>query len=294
MTHGTRRQYRSGCRCDDCTAVPHDAHGTSNGYNNYGCRCDACRATWAATVRRWRARRQAALSEKSLRVPHGTAGGYGNHGCRCAACTTAYTADTRARRARRLRRLQSADTANRLPPEDQWRTHEAIQCLECGQWKAALGRHLPPAHGITADEYREAWGMRQRQPLTAGYLSDVRREIAVATGGPERLRALAPIVAPAAAEARRGRERREQERRSVRTGQQAASDRARADADDRATRAARALGHPDVAAYLRSRYLDQLQPMRVLVAELGVAKEVIRRLMDAHQVPRRGPGPTPA
>ncbi len=179
----------------------------------------------------------------------------------------------------------------RLPPEHEWRTHDTIRCLECGAWKAALGRHLPLAHAITADEYRTLWGMRQRQALTAGYLSDWRRDIAVATGGPDRMRDLAPRTAAAAAEGRRGRERREQERRSLRAGQQGWWDRARADADGRAAAAAAARGYADVGAYLRVRYLADRQPMRVVCAELGVGKEVVRRLMDTHRVRRRGPGP---
>lgn len=184
-------------------------------------------------------------------------------------------------------------TTRSLPPEDQWRTYEAIRCLECGQWKASLGRHLGPAHALTADEYRESWGMRQRQPLVAGYLGDLRREIAVATGGPERMRALVPRVAAAAAEARQGRERREQERRSLRVGQQRWWDQERADADRRARASARLRGYADLGAYLRARYLDDEQPMRMLCAELGVGVQVVRRLMDTHQVRRRGPGPTP-
>jgi len=187
---------------------------------------------------------------------------------------------------------RSAMRANAdLPPEVLWRTDDAIRCLECGAWKAALGRHLPAAHGMTADAYRMRWGMRQRQPLTAGYLSDVRRDIAVATGGPDRLRALVPQVAPLAAAARVGRERREQEHQSVRKGQQRAADRRSGDAVARATEAARALGHEDAGDYLRRRYVGDGQPMRVLIAELGVAKEVVRRLMDVYGVRRRGPGP---
>lgn len=181
-----------------------------------------------------------------------------------------------------------------LPPEAAWRNHEVIQCLECGQWKAALGRHLPAAHGVSAAEYRAAWGMRQRQPLTAGYLSQVRREIAVATGGPDRMRQLLPQVAPLAAAARVGRERREQERRSLHQMQVATAARSAAQADSRAKAAARRLGFADVGAYLARRYRVERQPIRVLAGELGVNKQVVRRLMEAHRVPLRGPGPAPA
>lgn len=180
-----------------------------------------------------------------------------------------------------------------LPPESDWRTQERIRCLECGRWLRALGNHLRLTHGMTAAEYREVWGMRQRQPLTCGDVSDVRREIAIATGGPDRMRALVPVVAPLAAAARVGREQREQERRSTRARLQRAADRSSAAAGRRAEEAARSLGHKDLATYLRRRYLDDKQPIRVLVAELGVNKQVVDRLMDQHRVSRRGPGPLP-
>jgi hypothetical protein len=136
--------------------------------------------------------------------------------------------------------------------------------------------------------------MRQRQPLTAGYLSQVRREVAVATGGPDRMRQFAPQVAPLAAAARAGRERREQERRSLHHMQVAAAARSAAQAESRAKVAARRLGYADVGAYLDRRYAVDRQPIRVLVAELTVNKQVVRRLMDTHRVALRGPGPAPA
>jgi hypothetical protein len=179
-----------------------------------------------------------------------------------------------------------------LPPEAAWRNHDAIQCLECEQWRSALGRHLSK-HDMTADEYRAAWGMRQRQPLTAGYLSQVRREVAVATGGPDRMRKLAPQVAPLAAAARVGRERREQERRSLHHMQAAVAARSAAQAESRAGVAARRLGFADVGGYLMQRYVADRQPVRVLAAELAVNKQVVRRLMDQHRVSPRGPGPAP-
>ncbi|GAA2644491.1 hypothetical protein GCM10010399_93000 [Dactylosporangium fulvum] len=230
-----------------------------------------------------------ARPEAPLDVPSHDMRGY-RLGCRCTVCRAANTDNVAAQRVRR--KLRQARQASVLPPEEEWRTSDGIRCLECGVWKKALGRHLP-VHGLDADEYRRRWGMRQRQPLTSRELSDVRREIAVDTGGPDRLRALAPQVAPIAAAARVGRERREQERRSVRAGQQRAADQRSADADQRADAAARGLGHRDVADYMRRRYLDEGQPMRVLVAELGVNKQVVGRLMDLHGVRRRGPGPPP-
>ncbi|NLE82350.1 MAG: MucR family transcriptional regulator [Rhodococcus sp.] len=97
-----------------------------------------------------------------------------------------------------------------LPPEPEWRTDEAIMCLECGVWKKALGRHLP-AHGLTSLTYRERWGMRQRQPLTSRDYAATRREIAIRSGGVERLTEWAPKTAAVAQEAARHRERRPQE-----------------------------------------------------------------------------------
>lgn len=222
---------------------------------------------------------------------HGTTGGYRNHACGCDRCRAAQ-AD--ALRDWRGRRRAAVVRSRGLPPEADWLTHETIRCLECGLWKKALGRHLNAAHGMTADEYRAAWGMRQRQALAAGYLSDWRREIAVERGGVERMRALASRSAPLAAQARAGRERRPQEIRSLRAGQQRWWDRSRADADTRATASAQALGYPDVGAYLHARYISDLQPIRVLCAELGVNKQVVVRLMSWSGIGVRGPGPTRA
>lgn len=97
-----------------------------------------------------------------------------------------------------------------LPPVEQWRTEDGIQCLECGRWMRQLGRHLP-THGLDAATYRARWGMRQRQPLSCGEVSSIRREIAVRTGGPERLTSFLPQVSDRAHEAARSREWRPQE-----------------------------------------------------------------------------------
>ena len=43
-----------------------------------------------------------------------------------------------------------------------------IRCLECGRWFRAIGSHLTRAHGMTAREYRERWGL----PATHRLASD--------------------------------------------------------------------------------------------------------------------------
>lgn len=48
---------------------------------------------------------------------------------------------------------------------DAYLAHEKIECLECGQRFAFLGNHLRRVHGISADEYRIAWGLPATVPL---------------------------------------------------------------------------------------------------------------------------------
>ncbi len=44
---------------------------------------------------------------------------------------------------------------------------DKIQCLLCGEWfKSIGGNHLTTVHGITADEYREMYGLPWHRGLT--------------------------------------------------------------------------------------------------------------------------------
>lgn len=106
VEHGTRRQYRKGCKCTACKAaeaaykreqvaraatktIP---HGTVQGYV-YKCRCDAC-------VQAKRDYEKSRVPDfDSAEFPHGTSIG-SKYGCRCEACKTAEKARIAAWRAR--------------------------------------------------------------------------------------------------------------------------------------------------------------------------------------------------
>ena len=97
VEHGTRSQYRKGCKCPACKAaeaaykreqvsraaaktIP---HGTVQGYV-YKCRCDAC----VQAKREYEKSRIPSFD--SVEFPHGTSVG-AKYGCHCEACKTADT-----------------------------------------------------------------------------------------------------------------------------------------------------------------------------------------------------------
>jgi endogenous inhibitor of DNA gyrase (YacG/DUF329 family) len=50
---------------------------------------------------------------------------------------------------------------------------EKVQCHECGRWFKRLIGHIKPAHGLDANEYKEAFGINQ----TTSLMSPAQREI---------------------------------------------------------------------------------------------------------------------
>ena len=57
----------------------------------------------------------------------------------------------------------------------------------CGKTQKVLKRHLATAHGMTAPEYRERFGLKPDYPMTAPGYSRQRSEMALRTGlGAER------------------------------------------------------------------------------------------------------------
>lgn len=178
-----------------------------------------------------------------------------------------------------------------LPPVEEWLTHDRIQCLDCGRWFRALGQHLNKSHGLTAAEYRRRWGMRQRQPLTCGDVSEERRQIAVDTGGPDRLRKLSPQVIDQAHAAAWTREYRPQEREvTIARMQQARLDRA-------AERRARITGRIaerhglEFAAWARREYIDRGRTIRGLAMAEGVSETMMRKLLSEAGIRFRKTGP---
>lgn len=198
--------------------------------------------------------------------------------------------------------IQSADSPGStgppvvLPLESQWRTAEAIMCLECGAWKRALGNHLRLTHNLTAAEYRRRWGMRQRQPLTCGEVSDERRRIVTETGGVERIRAFADKMVPIAQAAARGRERRPQELVSVGSLGRQRGQQVRAAAQARIARADEMIAAEGFAGrreWIMARYVAAGWTLTRCDKHLGVGHGTVRAWMRELGIHARPTGPQP-
>ncbi len=48
---------------------------------------------------------------------------------------------------------------------DEYLAGEKIQCLECGKWFLSLGTHMSRIHGMTANDYRDKFGLPRSTPL---------------------------------------------------------------------------------------------------------------------------------
>jgi predicted transcriptional regulator len=59
---------------------------------------------------------------------------------------------------------------------------DAITCLECGQPKKMLKRHLSTAHGLSVKEYREKWRLPSDYPLVAPNYAAQRSRLAKKIG----------------------------------------------------------------------------------------------------------------
>lgn len=181
-----------------------------------------------------------------------------------------------------------------LPPEALWRTDEAIRCLECGRWMRSLGRHLA-RHAMTAETYRAAWGMARSQPLTCGQVSSVRSDIAVRTGGPDRLRHWAPLVIGDAHEASRATRETDGVRPAAAERRKEAARRAWAEKIAQQERAARdrlaAAGH-DPDTWLMAQHRAGVS-MRGLARELDLSPPRIRDWLTRLGVGHLAPGPRP-
>ena len=57
-----------------------------------------------------------------------------------------------------------------------------IICVECGNGFRTLKRHLLSGHGMTAEEYRERWGLERDYPLVAPNYAKQRSEFAKKIG----------------------------------------------------------------------------------------------------------------
>ena len=57
-------------------------------------------------------------------------------------------------------------------------TRDYLICLEDGKKLKMLKRHLANAHGMTPQEYRAKWGLRQDYPVVASAYAETRSKLA--------------------------------------------------------------------------------------------------------------------
>jgi predicted transcriptional regulator len=57
-----------------------------------------------------------------------------------------------------------------------------VVCLDCGYRGTTLRRHINSQHGLSRDEYRKRWGLRNDHPLTAPGYSERRSVLAKKLG----------------------------------------------------------------------------------------------------------------
>ena len=75
-----------------------------------------------------------------------------------------------------------------------------VVCLDCGYRGKTLRRHINRQHGLSRDEYRKRWGLRNDHPLTAPAYTERRSMLAKELGLGRKPKAQAgPAVSPAAA-----------------------------------------------------------------------------------------------
>ena len=74
-----------------------------------------------------------------------------------------------------------------------------VICLDCGYRGKTLTRHIAARHGLSADEYRQRWGLRSNHLLTAPAYSERRSILAKELGlGRKPAAKVAPPPTPAA------------------------------------------------------------------------------------------------
>lgn len=61
-------------------------------------------------------------------------------------------------------------------------TDEHLFCLECGKQGRTMRLHIERRHGMTPDQYREKWGLRDDYPMTAPAYARKRSEECKARG----------------------------------------------------------------------------------------------------------------
>ena len=86
-----------------------------------------------------------------------------------------------------LARLGQEEVAEEAPPRPAVAIRSSLKkghliCLECGKKKTMLRRHLRNEHGMTPEEYRLRWKLRDDYPVVAPEYAQVRRDMAKKIG----------------------------------------------------------------------------------------------------------------
>ncbi len=82
-----------------------------------------------------------------------------------------------------LAKLESGEEIREpMVPIDKSVRRNEIICLECGKGHKTLKRHLTTTHGLTAEEYRERWGLGRDYPLVSPNYAKQRSEMAKKIG----------------------------------------------------------------------------------------------------------------
>lgn len=90
---------------------------------------------------------------------------------------------------------------------------ETVQCHICGDWYTLLGAHANATHGLKADAYRRAFGLRNSTGLASPSYREKRRRISAQLTTPERLEATRAAAEALSAEEMRRRSRLKRRRR---------------------------------------------------------------------------------
>ncbi|MEU9133892.1 MucR family transcriptional regulator [Kitasatospora sp. NPDC048540] len=172
-------------------------------------------------------------------------------------------------------------------------------CHVCGRAFRSLGSHVR-AHGLTAAQYREEFGLLRTRALSARALSQARSAAQrTAYASSPRMRADFSTGQTMARQGRLAAEARQSLARHGASDELVHERRARLD-DGRRTQAAAAaarlqarvatLGYGDVGTAVRALYLDGEQSLEATARRLGIGSEQMRRLLGTVGIRARATG----
>ncbi|MEV5411300.1 MucR family transcriptional regulator [Thermopolyspora sp. NPDC052614] len=170
---------------------------------------------------------------------------------------------------------------------------DRVLCHICGRWFRALGSHVR-VHGLTADDYRAAFGLFATKALSSYEYSSARSatQRRVYQSSPHTRDNLAPGRRLAGTGVlntlarRTSPQRRAAQLDELRAGR---ATRTRA-ARENLREALRELGYSDVGEGLATLYGERQSSMEALARRLGVGRATLRRALTEHGVPLRGSG----